>query len=220
MKAMNLASTSLNIFNVRANVRLIVLALSLFITACSGSGEEGGQNQSTIDANQTVDTSEVSGVLVNDGTWSLEDKLFISGGERSRTQSNQTNLVSIVVGDDVFDNSNGVYSGGRISIMLSLTGSGVYAVTDLGNVVSAAGNGSKVASINVTAGTLSNNETQWSTTATSGTVTVIVNTEGRYFVSTTEPLILTRKLDVGTGIPGSPDQASFSMRNINGVVIQ
>jgi len=146
--------------------------------------------------------------------------LFISGGELSRTQSNQVDRVTIVVGDEVFGNSNGVYSGGSIRIVLTLTGSGVYSVTDSDNFEAAVGSGAKAATINVTAGTLSNNETQWATTAASGTVTVVVNTEGRYFVSTNEPLILTRKIDIGTGVPGSPDQVLFRMRSINGVLIQ
>jgi len=211
---MNLPSVSYDIFSIRT----VVLALSLSMSACGGSGGEGANTFG--DSNQTVVTTELGGTLANDGTWSLEDKFFISGGERSRTQSNHSELATIVVGDELFDNSNGVYSGGRITIVLTLTGSGVYTVTDIDNVTAAVGNGSKMASVNVTAGTVSNNETQWATTATSGTVTVVVNSEGRYFVSTTEPLVLTRARNIGTGIPGSPDQVLFSMRNINGLVIQ
>jgi len=207
------------------SVRLSSVVLSVLMTACGGGNSEGTPKQSISFSNEVIEldaaeTSNTIGVLANDGTWQLDDKLFISGGELSRTQSNQSDMVTIIVGDEVFDNSNGVYSGGRVSIFLSSTGSGIYALTDKDNFTTAIASGIKVGSLNVAAGTLSNNETQWATSATSGIVSVTVNSEGRYFVSTTEPLILTRKSNVGTGIPGSPDQVSFSMRNINGVVIQ
>jgi len=211
---MNLLNVSFSI----SNIRLIVVVLSLFMGACGGSD---GETFDTYDGtNPAVVANELDSTLAHDGTWSLADKLFISGGERLRTQSNHSALATIIVGEGFFDDSNGVYSGGRITIVLTLTGSGVYTVSDIDNVKAAVGNGSKMAFINVTAGTISNNETQWTTTATSGTVTVVVNSEGRYYVSTIEPLMLTRTLNIGTGIPGSPDQVLLSMRNINGLVTQ
>lgn len=215
---MPLSTVLLHYFKNKLAAIAAVVATTVLASACNSSDD--GSASRSLDSSNSVETSgEIGDTLVNDGTWTLDDKLFVGGGENLRTQSNQVDHVIIVVGDEVFDNSNGVYSGGSIKIILSLTGNGVYSVSDIANTQAMFGSGAKVASITVTAGTLSNNPTQWATT-TSGTVTVNVNQQGRYFVSTTQPLILTRKLDIGTGIPGSPDQITFNMRTINGVLIQ
>jgi len=213
---MNLPISS---FNKAYRNKTVLLTLVLF-AGCSSGGGDSAPKQMANNPDTTVSPSEVGGSLLNDGTWMLEDKLFVSGGEDVRTQSNQPDRVVIVVGDDASDNSNGEYSGGSLRITLTPTGSGVYSVDDVATIPAVFGNGSKVASISVTAGTLSNNASQWATTAASGTVSVSENSEGRYFVSTTEPLILTRQRDIGTGIPDSADQVLLSMRNINGLVIQ
>jgi len=110
---MNLPITPFNYFNFTA----IAIALSMLTSSCgggsaSGSGGDGFQQTSqqslqqplNNDSNQVVSTTELEpgGALANDGTWSLEDRLFISGGERSRTQSNRSNLATIIVGGGVF----------------------------------------------------------------------------------------------------------------------
>ncbi len=202
-------------------LRLAAVAImSVVIVSCGGGGS-GGTNSELIQSENSDQPSETSlpgGAQVNalaDGTWKLGEFVFITDFNGQTLQNNRDDNVLIVVGTHLFDTSNGNYAGSVIRITLSLTGSGDYVVTDASSSASAFGSGAKVASIEVIAGATSNNATQWDSTETSGTLVVSVNADGRYFVSTTEPIIVTKAFESGTGVVGSPDQISLEMRNIN-----
>lgn len=198
-----------------------VAIASMIIVSCGSSGGAGSEPiQSENSGEQPIGTDLPGGAEVNtlaDATWKLGDAVFITDFNGGATiQNNRGDNVLIVVGDQIFDTSNGDYSGSVLRITLSLSGSGDYVVTDAINATAAFGSGANVASIEVIAGTTSQNATRWDSTVTSGTLTVSVNADGRYFVSTTEPIIVTRAFDSGTGgVAGSPDNILLEMQNIN-----
>ncbi len=208
-------------------LRTAVVAILLAIISSCGSG--GGSSTSTAnsnlmpseDANQQGDTNLPAGVQngqFGDGSWMLDDivfTVFFSGAET--VGRDERVHINMLVGDNLFEPSNGAYHGALLNINFSANGSGNYVVTDSSSANLAFAGTENVASLDVSAGVAMGNTVRWDSTVTSGSLTVTLNEEGRYFVSTIEPIVVTKTFESGNGIEGAPDQMSLEIRNINAI---
>ncbi len=206
-------------------LRPVSVAVVLGAISSCGGGSGSADNSDIAHSENVNPSAEMNdsentqaGALV-DGSWKLGDFIFVTDSDtegQAIQNSNLGNKTRIVVGDSLFDSSNGNYSGSVLRIVLSTNGSGDYVVTDEVGAESTFDSGANVAWLYVIAGATSQQATQWDSTETSGNLTVTVNEEGRYFVSTKEPIIVSKSGQAGTGVVGAPDQISLEFLNISG----
>lgn len=191
-------------------------AVCLLTAACGGGGSGGGDNNDTV-ATDTVSNNGVgeSNLVSLDApaTWSLGPATYVVPGANSTSQINIAGRVIVSVSTDDQDTGNAEYSGSQLTLQLSQGGTGDYTVVDNINLDPG---GSRVAFVSVRAGTEVDGLARSSYVSTTGLISIQVDADGGYHASTIEPLTLTRDSDIGTGVPNSPDQISFTMSNIFG----
>jgi len=223
------------------------ILFSVALIACSSSGGDGGTNGTVnangtvdaggaVDASGTVDTGSTvntggtvnsSGTVDNAGvaidapiTWMIGSASYSMPEPALGGQLNAAGLRIITSArDDTLDADNGAYAGAQLVLHMSVSGTGNYTLVDNTNSVSTP-NGAKVAFIIATAFSDEDrtNESTW--VSTSGLISVKVDSNGLYHLSTIEPLVLTKDDNYnrpGAGIPESPDQISFQMQNVYGI---
>ncbi|MEE9413213.1 MAG: hypothetical protein V3V22_09210 [Methylococcales bacterium] len=153
-------------------------------------------------------------------TWSLEGNTFTGGiaqaGSLSPQQDDRFDV--FVIATTGLAVLNGAYSGSSLSITHSNNGSGVYTVVDSNDFAAALANSAleSFITIRVDVGTIMTNPIAASSyeAQTGGAVTVTLDTNGLYHFTASDPLVMTKSLDLGTGVPGSPDQASLTITNL------
>lgn len=224
----------------KSMLRTTVIAISFLVGACSSGDSDNSSSNASSTANEAGSTAgntssgtadetigDTTGVNLANGetvpldapiTWSLGDASYSGLGEVSGAQQNIAGraIVSISTNDE--DAGNGEFNGSRLFLHLTQGGSGDYTVVDNFSIETITGSGTNVAYVIVSAGTETGDlaETDWE--SVTGVVSVVVDNNGSYHVSTIEPLTLTRASDQNGGIPNSPDQISFEMQNIHGMV--
>ena len=215
----------------RISSLISIIVVSGLLSACGGSSSNStasadADNGNGMD-NEAMENSGGNSAPETGGTslvpldairaWALGPASYQVTDDAATAQQSSETRVVIVISTSGFDGSNGLYSGSGVSMTLNAVGAGDYTLTDTSTLVSL-GDSVRAGTLTVTAGTLNVNPLRNSTwEATTGTVSVRVGEDGRYHVSTTEPLTLTRNpiADFNGGIPDSPDQISFTMQNLH-----
>ena len=146
--------------------------------------------------------------------WSVGSYNYVGGASSAGyTNSSNSDIGSLAV-TTAFDTSNGDYSGSGITITHTLKGAGVYSLNEN---LSEDNFSHKRIDMRVTVGTgiiHPNGGGAVLYRATSGTIKVTIDSNGKYHFTTTSPITLSDPLFVGNGIPGSPETFSFTMNNI------
>lgn len=192
-------------------------AVCLLTAACGGGGDSdtGGISETPDASTETNNVVGESNLVPLDApaTWSLGPATYVVPGANSTSQINIAGRVIVSASTNDEDTGNAEYSGSQLTLQLSQGGTGDYTVVDNINLDPG---GSRVAFVSVRAGTEVDGLARSSYVSTTGLISIQVDADGGYHASTIEPLTLTRDSDIGTGVPNSPDQISFTMRNIFG----
>jgi len=180
-----------------------------FLIACGGGG-----SSTTVATGSENNTNFSSGSSWTIGTSSHQGSMIAS------TQSIDDGRVVIVISTAGANPNSSEYAGSTITIQALALGTGDYALIDsVGELlrIQSESPETPVAYIRAQAGTVHVNplaSTSWQ--SVTGTVSVVVDGDGHYRFSTNEPSTFTRELDLGTGIPGAPDQIDVSLTNVYG----
>ncbi len=179
------------------------------IAACGGGGGGSADN----DEGATPPSSLSS--------WTIGPSSHEGGAAASR-QNNAINTVATIAGTVAADPASSPYAGSVVTIQALSAGSGTYSLTpslaELLRILQESP-GSAAAYLTAIAGTVQVSplaSTQWRSVA--GTVSVTVDASGVYRYSTTEPVTLTRDIDLGDGIPDAPDQIDITLDNVFGPI--
>jgi len=159
-------------------------------------------------------------------TWKVGDYSYAGGsasGSSSTTSScigdtcpGSDNFAALVLSTSGSDTTNGAYSGAAINLRYTLKGAGIYSlVKDTSDLVSEDGLSGKTAQLSVTVGTLITAGGSTGYKATSGEISVTVDSKGKYYFTISSPIQLTKEVDVLGGVPNAPETTSFSMNNIH-----
>lgn len=207
----------------KARLRLVLVS-SLLVSACGG-GSSGTSTSSELNALTALDQDETG--------WTI-GSYFYSPSTEDGGQSlvaDDEGLLFVLSNFTEPEPEKGDYSVSNLSMSLTLPlETGEYVVTDGEGLDAAKLNGSKAASIAafidppvlveftpdffpITTG--GENWTRYISLATVGTVSVLVRDDGNYVISTTEPLYLTKSLQIGTGIAGAPDTVEFNLHFVD-----
>lgn len=204
-------------------LRLATVSIVLIVTASCGGGSSsnGAGNvpfQSANSGQQALAILQADGQLgsIVGGSWTLDDIVFKATFDVFTTQNSRSDSVGITTTTGIIGTGNSDYSYASLEINLSSNGSGDYVITDASSARSMFVGGANVASIEAIVASVAGNLSQWGSTVTSGTLVVSVNADGRYFVSTREPIVVTKTSDIGgAGVVGLPDQISLTILNVN-----
>jgi len=190
---------------------LPVAATLLLGTACGGGNGDnmtaestgGGMSEAPVNPTDSNNGGGEFTLVALDGprTWSVGPATYILHGADSGLQQNIAGRVIVLVSTDDQDS---------LTLQLSQRGTGDYTVVDNINLD---GGGSRVAFVNVIAGTEVEGLARSRWVSSTGLISVRVDASGGYHATTIEPLTLTRDFDEGTGVPDSPDQIRFTMSN-------
>lgn len=159
----------------------------------------------------SVDVIEANIDVDSDVSWQAGNAVYNAGtGASASSISNDPNnpFGVLGVGTDL-DSSNGSFSGSSLTITHSLSGSGLYTITDMLD-----GNSAKQVVINTSLGTATTQATAYDSGDVLNKVEVIVDADGKYHFTLTDPVFLNKGVEVNGGIPGAPATIDFTMSNI------
>ena len=207
----------------KARLRLVLVS-SLLVSACGG-GSSGTSTSSELNALTALDQDETG--------WTI-GSYFYSPSTEDGGQSlvaDDEGLLFVLSNFTEPEPEKGDYSVSNLSMSLTLPlETGEYVVTDGEGLDAAKLNGSEAASIaafidppvlvestpnSVPITTGGENWTRYISLATVGTVSVLVRDDGNYVISTTEPLYLSKSLQIGTGIADAPDTVEFNLHFVD-----
>ena len=171
----------------------------------AGSVYTPGPNTSNVDVIDANIDSEVS--------WQAGSNVYSGGAGASASNMVVTanNNFGVVVVSTSLDTANGDFSGSTVTISHSLSGSGLYQVTD-----SIDTNSDNQISLDVVLGTSSSptRTTSYDSVNEINNVEVIVDSDGKYHFTLGSVIFLEKGLEIGGGVPGAPDTIDFTMNNL------
>lgn len=178
-------------------VSALILALSAsFLFSCGGKGD-----------NPTPADNETS--------WKLGDYTYVKGGSSQSSQANDGKTITGIAVTTSGDGGNyGAFSGSSVTITFySSLGEGTYTLGTTEAMV--ANPGSKIMNLDCTIGTAVSTGAVMYDSSLGGTAEVTKDSNGKFHVTVSTPITLTKKVTTGGGIPAAKDSYQFTLKNAN-----
>lgn len=148
-------------------------------------------------------------------SWKLGDYTYVKGASSQSSQPTDGKTITAVVVTTSGDGGNyGAFSGSSVTITFySNLGEGTYT---LGTTEAMVTNpGSKIITIDCTIGTAVNTGAVLYDSPSGGTAEVTKDSNGKFHVTVSTPVTLTKKITTGGGIPAAKDSYQFTLKNAN-----
>ena len=204
------------------------LFILVLLTACGGGSNDPAApvdpNEmplpAMVDPMNTGDPMNPQVVNGSGSTWTLDETTFEANPAASFQEmvngiDGQVNVVGTVISEVV--NADG-YTGSQLQVRLIDNGSGVYQLVNSSNALNALQSnspGTSAAYSTLSAfGEEPGSVAIWH--SVTGTLTVSLDSEGFYHISTTEPIVFDGDVDVSNGVLEVPAQVSVSINNLFG----
>jgi len=151
----------------------------------------------------------------NAASWKLGDYSYVKGGSSQSSQTNDGKTITAIAISTSGDGGNyGAFSGSAVTITFySNLGEGTYTLGTTEAMVS--NPASKIINIDCTIGTAVNTGAVLYDSVSGGTAEVTKDSNGKFHVTVTTPVTLTKKVSTGGGIPAAKDSYQFTLKNGN-----
>lgn len=184
----------------------ILLTLIIFgVVSCNKKKESPPPTSST--------TSSPAPIITTSNTWKMNTYTYVQGTSSSGYYNG---VSSIVISTSGFSNANGAFSGSSISFVFWGNAVGTYTIQSFSTVGQAYSTNPslKYISISSNVGTEFPNTTKYDSQDSNLTAEVSLE-NGKYHITISNPIVLTKGVSVGTGVPNAPSTFTFTCDNVH-----
>ncbi|MBB6109170.1 hypothetical protein SAMN05421821_103407 [Mucilaginibacter lappiensis] len=160
---------------------------------------------SVFSCSKKKDTTPVTN---SDSNWKFGAYTY-NRGASSQTSNSAFNVMVVTTTDGA---DKGAYSGSALIFTWNPLGAGKYTITTSTLVLNSPG--TKLINVQCQIGTAVNTgSTRYDSGSTTATADVTVDASGKYHVTITQPVVLTKTLTTGTGVQGAADTYPLTVNN-------
>ncbi len=163
--------------------------------------------------NSTTDSSLPPPPASTSNTWKMNAYNYTRG---TSSGGYYNNVTSLVISTSGFSNAHAAFSGSSISFVFWGNAIGTYTIQSFSTVgqANATNPSLKYISISSNVGTEFANTTKYDSQDSNATAEVSLE-NGKYHVTISKPIVLTKGVSVGTGVPNAPATFTFTCDDVH-----